>query len=100
MKVREVETHLQAVNTSLGKNKSRMKRSDHPQRSLEGSCLCLHSEAQLPPPPPLQFPLQMMMDSHQSGDGSPKIRGPGITPRILLQDGDPLRPLGHLSLSH
>ena len=36
------------------------------------------------------------MGSHQSGDGSPKIRGPGIPPRILLPDRGPLRPLSPL----
>ena len=63
---------------------------------------------ELPPPlqqgtastsTPLWLPLLTMMGTDQSGDGSPKIRGPGIPPRILLPDGGPLRPPSHLSLS-
>ena len=66
-----------------------------PRREL----LCLCSEAQLPPPPRLCLPLLTMMGSHQFRDGSPKIRGPGIPPRILLPGGGPPGPPGHLSLS-
>ena len=61
-----------------------MKRSRCPQRPLKGNCLCLHSEAQLPTPPPW-LPLWTMMGSHQSRDVSPEIRDPGTPPRILLR---------------
>ena len=53
LQVREVEMHPWAINTSPGKNKSGLKRSEHPLGPLGGNCLCLHNEAQLPPPPPL-----------------------------------------------
>ena len=53
LQVRKVEMHTRAVNTSLGKNRSGLKRSEHPWGPLGGNCLCLHSEAQLPPPLPL-----------------------------------------------
>ena len=86
-----------SINTSLGKNKSEMKRSENQWRHLEGNCLYLCSGAQLPPPPPLQPPLWMTMASHQFRDESPKTRGPGTPQRILLQDGNPPRPMGHLS---
>ena len=49
---------------------------------------------------PLWLSPLTMMGSHQSGDRSPEIRGPGIPPRILPPDGGPPRPSGHLSLSH
>ena len=67
--------HPRAMNKSPGRNKSGLKKSEHPLGTLGGNCLNLCSEAQLPPPPPLWLPLLMMMGSHQSGDGSPEIRG-------------------------
>ena len=92
--------HLHAINTSLGKKKSEMKRNENQLTHLEGNCLHLHSGAQLSPPPPLQPPLWMTMDSNRSGDESPETRGLGTPPRIFLQDGGPPRPPSHLSLSH
>ena len=92
--------HPWVISRSPGRNRSRQKRSGSPRTTLAGNCLRLHREAQLPLPHPLWPPLLMMTGSYQSGEGSPKIKGPGIPPRILLPDGGPLRPLGHLSPFH
>ena len=73
--------HLPAVNMSLGKNKSEMKRNEIQQRHLEGNCLHLCSRAQPPPPPPLQPPLLMTTDSHWSGDISPDDKRPRDPPK-------------------
>ena len=91
--------HPPAINKSPGRNKSGLKTSEPSLGNLGGNFLRLCSKAQLPPPPPLCLPLLMTMGSHQSGDGSPKIRGPEIPPRILLPDRGPPKPSGHLSLS-
>ena len=94
----EVETHLRAVNTSLRMNRSEMRKSELQRRHLKGDCLHLPCKAQLPPS--LQ-PLPLMKtDSHQFRDRSLDTRGPGTPQWTLLEDGDPPRPPGHLSLSH
>ena len=86
----EVEMHLQAINMSLGRNRSEMRRSELQRSHLKGICLHLPCEAQLPSP--LQPLPPMKMDLHRSGNRSPETRGPGTLPRILLQDRDPQRP--------